>query len=145
VSSSAAYFLPTPYGGAATAGSEAVSISKPRRWLDASTRDFLVELGDYKQDAGFTSKVVLALGTKRGSAQAYPGFGSQLHLVKHADERGRRLAESYALLAVQHLRDEVRDLKATAELDARWPGLIFLTVSGRRGTITVYAKYTARV
>jgi len=145
MSTSASYFLPPPYGGTSSAGSGPAALSKPRRWIDAQSRDWLVEGGDYKQDAGFTSKVVLALGTKRGSCQAYPRFGSTLHLVKHADERGRRLAEAYALIAVQHLASEARDLKATAELDTKWPGLIFLTVSGRRGTTTVYAKYTARV
>jgi phage gp46-like protein len=144
MSTSWSYFLPSASTGS-SAGSGSAAITKPRRWIDAATKDFLVEGGDYKQDDGFTSKVVLALGTKLGTCQANPKLGSRLHEIQKVDDRGRRLAESYALMAVQHLSGEIKDLKVTAELDKKYPGAIFITVSGRKGTQAVFAKYTAKV
>lgn len=144
MSSSATYFL-SPSSAGATAGSGQAAITKPRRWIDAATRDYVVEGGDFKQDDGFTSKVVLALSTRLGSCQALSAFGSRIHEIKTADERGRRLAESYALMACAHLAEEVQDLAAAAYLPKNAPGRIDYVVSGRRGMTLLAATYSASI
>ena len=116
-----------------------------RRFIDATTRDYVVEDGSLKQDEGFTSKVILALATRLGSAQAYPTFGSRLHEVKRADERGRRLAEKHAERALAHLAREVVGLKVEAKLRLDKPGAIEVIVSGAQGEETLNASYTAVV
>lgn len=98
--------------------------------------------GGLKQDDGFTSKVVLAFATRLGSCQVDPTFGSRFHELKRADETGRRLAESYGLLAIAHLRNEIKDLKVVATLSPKQPGAIRVVASGRKGPRTVSATYT---
>lgn len=142
MSSSASYFLPAPSGGVTASGVSASQL-KVRRWIDATTRDYVIEGGEVKQDYGFTSKVVLALGMRLGSCQVLPTFGSRLHEIRSANEQGRRLAEAYALLALQHLTDEIQDLTVTATISAGSPGRIDLVVSGRRGMTVLSATYTA--
>jgi phage gp46-like protein len=141
MSESAQYFLPAPSTSAS--GNRSARAPDRRRYLDPSTRDYVAEGGRLKQDEGFTSKVVLALSTRLGSAQAYPTFGSRLHEIKRADEQGRQLAEKHALRALSHLTSEIRELHATATLPERTPGRIELTISGRRGRETVRVDYTA--
>ncbi len=116
-----------------------------RRFIDAKTRDYVVEGGRLKQDDGFTSKVVLALATRLGSALAFPTFGSRLHEVKRADERGRRLAEKHAERALGHLASEIQGLKVEAKLVPSQTGAIEIVVSGMRGDDTLNATYTATV
>lgn len=140
MSSSAQYFLPYPSSGSSTSGGRAPQ--RLRRWIDAQTRDYVVENGGLKQDDGFTSKVVLAFATKLGSCQVDPGFGSRFHQIKSADENGRRLAEAYGLLALAHLKNEVKDLTVTASLPKNAPGRIDLVASGRVGMQTVSARYS---
>lgn len=118
-------------------------MSQVRRYIDAKTGDYAVENGSFKGDNGFTSKVVLAWRTKLGSAQANPTFGSRLHAIKHADERGRILAESYGYEAIAHLANEVEGLKVTATISA--PGRIDLEASGKNGEKILRANYTATV
>jgi phage gp46-like protein len=142
MSTSAQFFLPAPSPGA-VATSRGVRTLAPRRYIDPKTRDYVLEGGALKQDDGFTSKVVLALSTKLGSAQAYPAFGSRLHEVKRADEQGRKLAERHALRALAHLTSEIRDLKVVATLTANRPGAIDVAVSGTKGLAIVRASYTA--
>lgn len=146
MATSALYFLPRGVGGSAP------GIGPPprgvRRWIsadnsiDGSVRagDYVVLSGGIKQDDGFTSKVVLAWRTRLGSMQVDPTFGSRLHEVRHADERGRRLAEAYGLLAIQHLANEIQSLKVTATIPKK--GQIYLVASGRKGMQTVSASYT---
>lgn len=141
MSTSATFFIPAPSG---TAGSNR-TVVRARRWIDAETGDYVVENGGLKQDDGFTSKAVLALRTKLGSCLAMPGFGSRLHEIKKADERGRRQAEQYALIACAHLASQVEDLQATATLSTSRPGAIELIVSGKRGQEVLKAPYTATV
>lgn len=114
-----------------------------RRWVDAKTRDYVVEAGRLRQDDGFTSDVVLALSTRLGSAQCFPEFGSRLYEIKRADEQGRKLAEAHALKALEHLTKKVRDLKVVAALPEKRPGQIDLEVSGTKGYQVVRATYTA--
>ncbi len=126
MSTSASYFLPRPTAGTGTGIPR--PYAKPRRWIHHGDEnhfagDYVVEFGDLKQDYGFTSKVVLALRTRLGSAQCAPWFGSRLHEIQTADERGRRLAESFTLMAIQHLRDEIQDLRVVASLV---PGVILM-------------------
>lgn len=115
-----------------------------RRAISPTTGDYTVVSGGVEGDDGFTSKAVLALRTRYGSIPVYPEFGSKLHLVKFADERGRKLAEKYAFDAVRHLETEVEDLTVVAMLDKARPGQIDIYVSGRRGSTTYTAQYTAR-
>ena len=114
-----------------------------RRWIDAQSRDYVVEGGRLKQDDGFTSAVVLALGTRLGSAFCFPEFGSRLHEIRKADEQGRRLAEAFASMALEHMRANVSDLKVQASIDTKRPGRIDLEVSGTRGYQVMRAEYTA--
>jgi phage gp46-like protein len=151
MSSSATYFLPSS-STASTPGSGRAAITKPRRWIDAGDPstgrlpgDYVVEGGDFKQDAGWTSKVYLALSTKLGSCQVLPGFGSRLHEIRHADETGRRLSESYALMALQHLTQDIQDLQVVATLPPNSPGRIDLVVSGRNGTTQVQVPYSRTI
>jgi phage gp46-like protein len=142
MSSFAQYFLPGPSAGS-SAGVGTPKL-RARRWIDAAKLDYVVENGGLKQDDGFTSKALLALSTRLGSCQVNPLFGSRLYQVKRADETGRRLAEAYALLALQHLKAEIQDLTVVASLPHNAKGRIELVVSGRRGTQAVSAKYTVR-
>jgi phage gp46-like protein len=119
-----------------------------QRLVDAETRDYVVSSGGLQNDTGFTSKVVLALGTRKGSCTFFPEFGSRLHEVQTADERGRKLAEKFAWQAVEHLVDQVDALTVEASLKPfdRSPaivGAIYVQVTGKRGTTTETARYTA--
>ena len=143
MSESAQYYLPAP-AAPLNLGQSSRAIDR-RRYVDAVTRDYVLTGGRLKQDDGFTSKVVLALGTRLGSAQAFPTFGSRLHEVKRADEQGRKLAERHAENALAHLTSEVKELKVVATLSTERPGAILITVSGKRGTEVVRANYTATV
>lgn len=137
MSTSASFTLP----------SSAASVRGPapglRRYIDPKTRDYVVEGGQLKQDDGFTSEVVLALATRLGSALALPTFGSRLHEIKRADERGRRLAEKHAMKALAHLERKVQDLRIEAALPKDKLGAITLTVTGRRGADELSVDYTA--
>lgn len=138
MSSSARFYLPRPASSLSGATSRTV---RARRYVDAVTRDYVVEQGGLKQDDGFTSQVVLALATDLGSCQVLPTFGSRLREIKRADEQGRRLAEKHARTALAHLTDQVRDLMVTATIQP--PSAIVIVVSGRRGMTAVQATYTA--
>lgn len=143
MSSSAQYYLPAP-SAPLSLGQASRAIDR-RRYVDAVTRDYVLTGGRLKQDDGFTSKVVLALATRLGSAQAFPTFGSRLHEVKRADEQGRKLAERHAENALAHLTSEVKELKVVASLPEGQKGVIAIVVSGKRGTEVVRADYTATV
>lgn len=80
------------------------------RYLTASGGDYVLERGAPRPDVTVASDVVLALRTRRGSAAGAPGFGSRLRTLRKLTPAARRLAESYALEAIQHLvdRGEVR-------------------------------------
>jgi phage gp46-like protein len=142
MSESAQYFLPAPSPGSSGLARGVRTIA-PRRYVDPKTRDYVVEGGALKQDDGFTSKVVLALATKLGSAHAFPTFGSRIHEVKRADEQGRKLAERHAMRALAHLTSEIRELSVTAALSKDRPGAIDIEVSGTKGLAVVRASYTA--
>lgn len=119
--------------------------------MPAKANRYVTVDGDYEQlgggvrgDDGFTSKVVLALRTKLGSMVAFPEFGSRLHEIKVADERGRKMAEKRAAQAVAHLADQVDGLKVAAFLtDDRGTRRIEIVVSGKRGSTELTAQYTA--
>lgn len=144
MSSSAQYFLPGLSSGSVSA--DGVVVPHVRRWIDAQTRDYVVELGGLKQDDGFTSKVVLAWATRLGTCQVDPNFGNRFHEIQQVDERGRRLAEAYGLLAIAHLKNEINNLLVSATIFPKdHPGLIFLQGSGRKGMLTVSAKYTVKL
>jgi phage gp46-like protein len=142
MSSSAQFYLPS---SSASAGGSLDIARKVRRWIDPTTRDYVVEVGELKQDYGFTSKVVLALSTKLGSCLVLPAFGSRIHEVKRADEQGRRLAEKHATNALQHLTTEIVGLSVVASISSDRPGVIEISVSGKRGQIDLGTKYTAIV
>lgn len=138
MSTTATFFLPSD-----PSSSSGLRPYGLRRYIDPTTRDYVVRQGELVQDDGFTSKVVLALATRLGSAQALPEFGSRLHEIKHADERGRLLAEKHALRALAHLADEIAELRVTASLSTKRRGAIDVTVSGRCGERVLNANYTA--
>lgn len=141
MSESAQYFLPATVS--ANGSTKGVLHVGRRRYIDPARRDYVAEGGALKQDDGFTSKVVLALSTRLGSAQASPLFGSRLHEIKRADEQGRQLAEKHALRALSHLTGDIRELRATAVLSKVAPGRIELAITGRRGLEVVRVDYTA--
>lgn len=142
MSTSATFFLPSSFSGTSP-GSGRAALTKPRRWIDAATRDYVVEGGDFKQDDGFTSKVVLALATRRGSCLVAPWFGSRLHEIRYADERGRGLAETFTKQALAHLTAQIKDLRVKATIVHK--AAILIVVSGRRGRSAVRIEYTAKV
>lgn len=119
--------------------------AKIRRWIDPRTRDYIVEAGGFREDAGFTSKVTLALGTRRGSCLVSPSFGSRMYKVRHVDEANRNLAKVMAEEAVAHLSDEVEDLKVEAFIPPGTIGRIDLVVSGRRQNVLLRATYAHAV
>jgi hypothetical protein len=103
----------------------------------------VVEAGGLRGDDGFTSKVVLALGTKLGSCLVFPEFGSRLHEVETADEAGRKMSEKRAWQAIAHLETEVSDLTVAASLPVNRPGQIEIVVSGKKGSTSFTARYTS--
>lgn len=115
--------------------------AKARRWI-GTDGDYVVEAGNLRGDDGFTSKAVLALRTRKGSCLVFPQFGSRLHEIKKADERGRKLAEKRAYEAVAHLAAEVDELAVTATL-TDVPGRIDIEVTGKKGATTLTARYTS--
>lgn len=142
VSQSLGFSVAGSGGGVSLSGSYEPAVDV-RRWVEAETRDYVVEAGHLRQDDGFTSDVVLALATRLGSALCFPEFGSRLYEIKRADEQGRKLAEAHALKALEHLRAKVKDLKVQASISPSRPGAIDLEVSGTRGYRVVRATYTA--
>lgn len=141
MSESAQYFLPPPSGSAV--GTTRTRTFGVRRYLDPKTRDYVAEGGALKQDDGFTSKVVLALSTKLGSAEAVPTFGSRLHEIRRADEQGKKLAESHALRALSHLTKDIQDLAVVATLSNKTPNRIDLAITGKKGLQALRVDYTA--
>ena len=141
MSTSAQYFLPAPTGYAA--GSARARSFGVRRYLDPKTRDYVADGGALKQDDGFTSKVVLALSTKLGSAEAVRTCGSRLHEIKRADEQGRKLAENHALRALAHLTTDIRDLRVAASISPKNPSRIDLVITGKKGLQALRVDYTA--
>lgn len=119
--------------------------AKLRRYIHPTTRDYVVSGGGFQADSGVASKIVLALGMQRGSCPVYPEFGSRLHLVKRADERGRREAEAYAREALEHLAGEVTDLVVTATISTEKPGAIEIEVAYRLGDVPQRVPYTQKV
>lgn len=119
--------------------------AKTRRWISPTTRDYVVTGGGFQGDSGVASKVYLALATKRGSSAVYPEFGSRLHLVRKADERGRREAIAYATEALTHLAGEVSDLEVSATVSTDRVGAIELEVAYRLGDVPQRVPYTQRV
>lgn len=142
MSETAQYYLPSP-SYTVPAGSQRSALSRRHRWLDPATHDYVVEAGDFKQDDGSTSKVVLALATKKGSCQLAPWFGSRLHEIRFADARGRGLAVTFAKQALAHLGSELVELSVTANIVQKTA--IVIVVAYRRGTRAVRVEYTARV
>lgn len=121
--------------------------AKARRWLNTSG-DYQVVSGNLRGDDGWTSKALLALRTRKGSCLVFPEFGSRLHEITRADERGRKLAEKRGLEAVEHLAAEVDELTVTAalvdEFGQKLPaGMIDVVVSGKKGKTDLTARYTA--
>lgn len=119
--------------------------ARARRWIDPKTGDYAVLNGGLRGDDGFTSAAVLALRTRKGSIPIFPEFGSRLHEIRFADERGRKLAEKWGFDAVAHLADRADDLAVSASLSSETPGAIDVIVSGRRGSTTFTARYSAAV
>ncbi len=121
--------------------------AKARRLINTEG-DYEVSAGNLLGDDGFTSKAVLALRTRKGSCLVFPEFGSRLHEIKTADERGRKLAEKRAYEAVAHLAAEVDQLTVVATLldDYGRPltaGRIDIIVSGKKGASSQTARYTS--
>jgi phage gp46-like protein len=129
----------------ASGGARKQRVREARRYLDAKSRDYVVLAGELQQDHGFTSQVVLALGTRLGSCLVLPEFGSRIHEVRRADEQGRMLAEKHAVRALQHLTGRFKDLHVVASISTKRPGAIELEVSGKRGEVDLSTKYSASV
>lgn len=119
--------------------------AKLRRYIDPTTRDYVVESGGFKGDSGISTQILIAWGMELGSCPVFPELGSRLHRVKHADERGRREAEAYGTEAIGHLKGKVNDLAVTATLSTLLPGCISLEAVYRLGDVEQRVPYTARV
>lgn len=119
--------------------------AKTRRYIDATTHDYIVYQGGLKADPGYTSQVVLALGTQRGTCQVAPEFGSRIHTVRFADESGRKLVEKYALEALAHITAKVQSLTVTVTLAKYQPGVmdIVVVIDPGRGMPAEKIPYTA--
>lgn len=89
-----------------------------RRWLDQTTRDYVVERGGPRADATRASKVLLRLTMRRGSCAVAPTLGSRLHLIQRDGRGVKQRAEAYAMECVEDLvrRREIRDVVARAEV-----------------------------
>ncbi len=120
--------------------------AKIRRYISPTTHDYTVDAGGLKADTGYTSQVVLALGTERGTCQVAPEFGSRIHLIRKADENGRKLCEKYAIEALGHIAAKVQSLGVVATLADR-AGQIDLVVALDlgRGVEIQKIPYTAQI
>lgn len=121
--------------------------AKTRRYISPTTRDYVIESGGLRGDDGYSSKVILALGTELGSCQVAPNFGSRLHTIKIAGTASTRLAQKYGVEALAHIASEVKSLEVSAELHKDVKGAMKLTVSidPGRGKQAVKVEYTSRV
>lgn len=121
--------------------------AKIRRYISPATHDYVVDAGGLKGDTGYTSQVVLALGTQRGTCQVAPEFGSRIHTIRKADETGRKLCEKYAVEALPHVAAKVKSLTATATLSTVVKGAIELVVEidPGRGLPIQKIPYTAQL
>lgn len=114
--------------------------AKRARYINPATGDYSVESGGFSGDDTMASRIGLALRTRKGSSAAAPWFGSRLHLVKTADQRGALLVQKYAIEALAHLEDSVDELTVVASVVA--PGRIDAVVSWRRGASSGTTTYT---
>ena len=121
--------------------------AKIRRLILPSTRDYTVDAGGLKADTGYASQVVVALGTKLGTCQVAPEFGSRIHTIRKADEAGRKLAEKYALEATAHIAAKVKSIKVVATLSTTKAGVIDFQVEldHGRGLPTEKVPYSATI
>lgn len=107
-----------------------------RRWLDPTTRDYVIERGGPRADETRASKVLLRLTMRRGSCAVAPTLGSRLHLIQRDGPGVVQRAEAYAREAVRDLeqRQEIRDVAASAVVSGpRGNRAIEVTLSFREG------------
>lgn len=101
-----------------------------RRYIDPTSRDFVIENGVSKADPTLGTTVALLLSLERGSCAWAPELGSRLYTLRHATERAAVLAKAYAAEALVPLRRQ-----------GRLPGLVVLaTVYGTTLRIEVAWK-----
>lgn len=103
------------------------------RYINASG-EYELKQGAPKGDPTVASEVVLALRTKRGSAGAAPEFGSRLHTITKLSASAKRLAQSYAREAIEHLieRGEVVRPSFSVEMDeSRYALLVTVSYTNR--------------
>lgn len=101
-----------------------------RRYIDPKTGDYAIVNGNPKEDTGIASKIVLALKTRKGSSAVNPTFGSRFHEIRKIDGSTPRRVETMAKLALVHLKDEIKALKVTANVEG--------------GRIDLYLEYQDR-
>lgn len=89
-----------------------------RRYIDATTGDYVLVKGAPKNDNTFASAVVLRFRLQRGSSPLFPELGSRFHTIRKIITSTPRLVEAYAVEAVQDLidRGDIREFKATAKV-----------------------------
>lgn len=106
-------------------------MSPKRPYRDPVTGDWVLVNGQRKGDDTHTSEVMVHLDLQRGSAAAYPDFGSRFHEIKKMTPDAPKRAELATQEALRPLTDDGRilDLEVTAQrgsnasqirLDAQW-------------------------
>jgi phage gp46-like protein len=77
--------------------------------------------GGLLSDEGVSSRAAMALRHERGSSPAFPFFGSRFHTIQKITPAATRLAEAFAIEALQHLIDQrfIKMLRARSWIDAR--------------------------
>lgn len=73
------------------------------RYVDPTTRDYVIQAGAPREDATLASTVAFLLNLEQGSCVLDPELGSRLHTIRHARRDAKVLGESYARLAVRPL------------------------------------------
>lgn len=104
-----------------------------RRWLDPSTRDYVISHGGPRDDVTRASQVLLRLATHRGSCAVAPELGSRLHLITRESPGATQRAVAYALEALADLirRGVIRDVAAEASVEGESTRYLEVRVSFR--------------
>lgn len=113
-----------------------------RHRIDPATLRFPIAAnGEIEGDASHASEVLFLLRLRKGSAAAYPEWGSELHKITTLDARAPTMAERYATAAVQPMIDDGRVKSVTPKATIVGQVLVlvvnYVDAAGTRGLVTV--------
>ena len=113
--------------------------------IDPAIEDYIYQDGQFAVCGDLGNRIYLSLSIERGSLIGDETAGSNLHLLKRAKDTGNilRVAENYAMEALQHLLDDGSALSVTVEAAHRAPGYginLAITVEQAQGS-NVYQHF----